>query len=196
MDDSFAFQGTRDPRRLDPRALKFGIAAFVVVLVTGLFAQWAIASERTSFHRLDSVNAVSARQAILQGRQLAVAEAASRTVAVPATVAPSAAVLQAQHEAFAALRAAKALHHRTGTFTAAGPAALTGAESGPVFVDGPSIEPHVVSVSTSKRAWAAAVMSSEGICYYVRVASTGAIRFGIGGACTGADAMSANGSEW
>lgn len=196
MDDSFAFQGTRDPRRLDPRALKFAIAAFVFVLVTGLFARWAIASERISFHRLESANASAARQATLQRQQLTVAEAASQTVAVPATVAPSAAALQAQHEAFAALRAAKALHHRTGTFTAAGPAALTAAEAGLVFVDGPSVEPEVVSVSASERAWAAAVMSSEGICYYVRVAPTDVVRFGTGGACTGADAMRANARAW
>jgi hypothetical protein len=195
MDDSFVFQGARDPRHVDPRALKFGIAAFVFVLVTGFFVRWAIVSERTSLRRLDSANAVLARLVTLPDQQLTVAEA-SQTAAVPATLAPSAAALQAQHEAFAALRAAKALHHRTGTFTAAGPAALTAVETGPVFVDGPSLEPAVVSISASKTAWAAAVMSSEGICYYVKLAPTDAVRYGTGGSCTGADAMSANASAW
>ena len=196
MDDSFAFHGVRDPRHLDPRALKFGVAAFVFMLVVGLFARWAISSERTSLQRVASANAVAARQAVLQRRQLTIAEAASQTVAVPATLAPSAAALQAQHEAFAALRAAKALHHRTGTFTAAGPAALTAAQAGAVFVDGPSVQPQVVSVATTRQAWAAAVMSSEGVCYYVRVAPADVVRFGTGAVCTGAVAMSANGSEW
>jgi hypothetical protein len=139
---------------------------------------------------------LAARQVVLENRQLAVAEAAAPTVAVPATVAPSVAALQAQHEAFAALRAAKALHRSSGTFATAGPAQLTASTAGSVFVDGPSIEPQVVSVSTSKTAWAAAVMSSEGICYYVRVAPTDAVRYGTGVACTGSDAMRASGGRW
>ena len=196
MDDSFAFQGTRDPRHLNPRALKFAVAAFVFVLATGLFARWAIASERTSLHRVDSANASAARRMTLQGRQLSVSRATAATVAGTATVAPTAAALQAQHRAFAALRAAKALHHRTGTFSAAGPAALTTSMHGVVFVDGPSAGPGLVSVSASARSWAAAVMSSEGICYYVRVAPSHVVRYGIGAVCTGAAAMSAEGSAW
>ncbi|MEA2556490.1 MAG: hypothetical protein QOG88_28 [Actinomycetota bacterium] len=196
MDDSFAFQGTRDPRRLHPRVLKLGLAGSALLLVTLVLGAWAVSSERTSFHRMEEANALASRQTVLQNRQLAVAEAATQTVAVAATVDPSVAALQAQHEAFAALRAAKALHRSTGTFTAAGPAELTASTAGRVFVDGPSIEPQVVSVSTSKTAWAAAVMSSEGICYYVRVAPTDAIRYGTGVACTGAAAMRASGGRW
>jgi hypothetical protein len=196
MDDSFAFQGTRDPRRLHPRVLKLGVAGVVFLLVAAVFGGWAISSERTSFHRLEEANALAARQVVLQNRLRAVAEATSPTVAVPVTVVTSAAALQAQHEAFAALRAAKALHRSTGTFIAAGPAQLTASTAAGVFVDGPSVEPQVISVSTSKTAWAAAVMSSEGICYYVRVAPTDAIKYGTGVACTGAAAMRASGGGW
>ena len=196
MDDSFAFQGSRDPRQLDPRAAKFAAAAFVVVLVAGLFVRVAVASERTSFRRLQAANVAAARQATLQARQLTVAEAASQAVAVPATAGPSPAALEAQHVAFAALRAAKAVHRVTGTFAGAGPGQLSTASVGALLVDGPSTEPQIVSVSASSTAWAAAVMSSEGVCYYVRVAPTNAVRYGTGVGCTGTDAMHANGSAW
>ena len=112
MDDSFAFHGTRDPRRLDPRALKFGIAAFVFVLVTGLFAQWAVASERTSFHRLEAARASAARQVTLQGRQLAAAQMTPEEAAVPTAAAPSAAALPEQTSVIALKRRPQAVSAR------------------------------------------------------------------------------------
>ena len=112
MDDSFAFHGTRDPRRLDPRALKFGIAAFVFVLVTGLLVQWAVASERTSFHRLEAARASAARQVTLQGRQLAAAQMTPETAAVSAAAPPSAAALPAQTSLIGAGRRPLALSAR------------------------------------------------------------------------------------
>ena len=94
MDDSFAFHGTRDPRRLDPWALRLAVAGLVLVLVAVTLMGWAVSSERTSFHRLAEENAAAARQALAQSRQSAVAQAAQPMVAVPATIAPSAAAPQ------------------------------------------------------------------------------------------------------
>jgi hypothetical protein len=202
MDDSFAFQGTPDPRRVQPWAVKLGIAAIVVLVAVGLFGGWAASSEHRSLDRVQAANAAAARQASLEAerRTLAATQAAiatpAETVAGTATVVPSAAAQQAQDEAFAALRAAKALHRTTGTFAAAGPAQLSADQAGAVFVDGPSTTPDVVSVSASPTAWAAAVMSTDGVCYYVHVARTDAVGYGSGLSCTGADAMSANRSAW
>lgn len=193
MDESFAFIGTPDPRRLNPWGVRLGVAGTVVVLLASLFVTWAIASERTSLTRLDAANAASGRQVVAQNRQVAVAEAAATG---QATAAPSAAAQQAQAEAFAALRAAKALHRRTGTFAAASPAALSSTEPGAVFVDGPSPDPQIVSVAADESAWAAAVMALDGTCYYVKIAAQDPVRYGSGSACTGADAMGATGSGW
>ncbi len=50
MDDSFAFRTTVPLRRqFDPRLLKTMIVGALVLLGTGLFAAWVVASERESF---------------------------------------------------------------------------------------------------------------------------------------------------
>ncbi|MEP7059935.1 MAG: hypothetical protein ABI828_04325 [Actinomycetota bacterium] len=201
MDDSFVFQGTPDPRHVDPWVVKLGAALAVFLLVAGLFGVWAATSEHRSFSRVQVANAAAARQASLQARQQTIAEARDAAAAVEMvtgtpTVVDSTAALQAQHEAFAALRAAKELHRTTGTFTAAGPAELSTKNVGALFVDGPSTMPEVISVSARPSAWAAAVMSTDGVCYYVHVVPTDDVHYGTGIDCTGADAMSAYGSEW
>ena len=95
MDDSFAFQGTPDARRVEPWAVKLGIAAVVFLLAVGVFGGWAISSEHRSLDRVQAANAAAARQASLQAQQKALAAAqatpAAETVAGTATVVPSAA---------------------------------------------------------------------------------------------------------
>jgi hypothetical protein len=190
MDDSFAFRGIREPRRLDPRALRLGALAFVMTLVVGLFAHWAITSEHASFRRLSAENVAAS------SRQVAAAQAAPSPAPVLTLSTADPGDLTAQHTATTiAHRAAKILR-RTGSFAGAGPASLTEPGTPLLFVDGPSTTPQIVSVAANDTSWAAAVMSASGTCFYVTVAASGTERFGSGAACTGADALSAHGSRW
>ncbi|MGH2539691.1 MAG: hypothetical protein ACRDGK_04155, partial [Actinomycetota bacterium] len=65
-----------------------------------------------------------------------------------------------------------------------------------VFVDGESPVPGVVSVSSTKRVWAAAVMGPSGTCYRVRFSLRAGPSYDTGRPCTGEAAFDAGGSTW
>jgi hypothetical protein len=178
MDDGFSFHTTQRQRRLDPRALKLAILAGVVVLVVGTFANWVIGSERASFARVRA-DASSARGP-----------------ARPSAVTPGLTTddVARGHAQIALVAAEKIV--RTGTFADVSTARLAAARLGFTFVQGPSTEPQMISVASSRTAWAAAVMSDSSTCYYIRLRAGDAVTFGTGLACTGEAALGANDPSW
>jgi len=178
MDDGFSFHTTQRQRRLDPRALKLAILAGVVVLVVGTFANWVIGSERASFARVR-------------------ADAPSvRGPARPSAVNPGLTTddVARGHAQIALVAAEKIV--RTGTFADVSTARLAAAHLGFTFVQGPSTEPQMISVASSRTAWAAAVMSDSSTCYYIRLRAGDAVAFGTGLDCTGDAALGANDPSW
>ncbi len=188
MDDTFAFRSTGRPlrRRVDPVALKAALAAFVVVLVVGLFARWVIASERASEVRKPTPERVGVQ--VLQGVE---------TVADHSPAGPLAEDVAAQKIASRALRAAQKAFGRSGTFADAGPGQLTQLVPEVTFTDGPSQAPSIVSVASTADAWAAAVLSDVGTCWQVRANAGGRVTYGSGAdVCTGAAALDAADRSW
>jgi hypothetical protein len=181
MDDSFAFRTTEPVRRqVDRRLVKAAIGAVVLLGVVGSFANWVIASERRS----------------LSGPPAVVSAPEAASVA-PDPGATSADAHEALRDAFAAARAAS-IDGRT--FVDAGPARLTQLEPGYSYVDGPSTMPRIVSVATSHEIWAAAVMSPDGTCLWIRATLSGDVTrlagdvTGTTGAeCTGSAALGSDG---
>jgi hypothetical protein len=181
MSETFSFRAAPQPlrRRVDPRAVKAAALAFGLVLVLGTFARWVIDSERAS-------EAAASR-----------AER-SAAVEVPAidVVADPRADREARMLARASLRAASRLFDRSGSLAGASPAALSSLVRRSTFVDGPSTASGIVSVSATSRAWAAAVRSDSGTCFYIRVASGGGVTYGTGTGCTGTAALDAADRAW
>jgi hypothetical protein len=179
MDDGFSFHTTQRQRRLDPRALKLAIVAGVVVLVVGTFANWVVSSERASFARVRTGDASTAR-----------------VPARPSVVNPGLTTddVARGHAQIALVAAEKIV--RTGTFADVSTARLAAAHLGFTFVHGPSTEPQMISVASSRTAWAAAVMSDSSTCYYIRLRAADAVTFGTGLDCTGDAALGANDPSW
>ena len=187
MDDTFAFRSTGRPlrRRIDPIALKAALAAFVVVLAVGLFARWVIASERASELHKPAAEHVGVQT--ISGIE---------TVASQAPAGPLPEDVAAQKVANDALAAARKLFGHGGTFADAGPGQLSGLVPGLTFTDGPSQAPSIVSIATTRDAWAAAVMSDAGTCWQVRVGA-GRVSYASGGAsCSGTVALRASDRTW
>lgn len=190
MDDTFAFRSTGRPlrRRVDPVALKAAIAAFVVVLAVGLFARWAIASERASEQRKPAAEAVGVQ--VLQGVE---------TVAAQTPAGPLPEDIAAQRVAERAMRAAQKAFAKGGSFADAGPGQLSQLVPDVTFTDGPSQAPSIVSIATTGDAWAAAVLSDVGTCWQLRVNAGGRISYASGtasDACTGIAALAAPAPSW
>jgi hypothetical protein len=103
--------------------------------------------------------------------------------------------VQAQTNLRSALSAATTAFLDGGSFTSAGPEQLAAIEPAFRYVDGshPSTGANVVSVMASDQAWGAAVLSSSGTCFFIRVVGT-AQAFGSGEPCTGEAAMGATGA--
>jgi hypothetical protein len=179
MDDAFSFRTNQRQRRLDPRALKLAIATGLVVLVVGAFANWVISSERASFARVKTADG-----------SIAHSSARSPVVAPGPTTDDV-----AREHAQIALAAAEHIVQR-GTFADASPAALAVAHLGFTFVEGPSTEPEVISLASSRTAWAAAVMADSSTCYYIRLGSGDVVTFGTGLDCTGVAALGADDLSW
>lgn len=180
MDDAFAFRTTVPiHRQLDPRILKAGVLVGLAALGIGFFAHWVIASEQESFARVEGRGGteVSVRQ-------------------IGAGVAPSMSDADAKEAARMALLAAKAAFAQRRTFQGAGPSQLAELQPGLTFVDGPSTMPRIVSIATTPRAWAAAVRSPGGTCFWVRARGTGLIERGTATECTGASALTATAFGW
>ena len=179
MDDAFSFRTDQRQRRLDPRALRLAIAAGLVALVVGAFANWVISSERASFARVKTADAPT-----------------TDTSARSPVVAPGPTTDDvAREHAQIALAAAEHIVQR-GSFADASPAELTAAHLGFTFVEGPSTEPEIISLASSRTGWAAAVMADSSTCYYIRLGSGDAVTFGTGLDCTGAAALAAHDPSW
>jgi hypothetical protein len=178
MVDTFSFQTTERQRRLDPRAFRLAVVAGVLVLVLGAFANFVVSSERASFARARTSHVVT------QPRPVQPAAAAGPTP-------DDAARLHAEVSLAAAERIVE-----WGTFADASPAGLTNVHLGFTFVEGPSTDPDVISVAFSRTAWAAAVMSGSGTCYYIRLEKGDAVTFGTGSNCTGSAALRAVDASW
>jgi len=179
MGDAFSFHTAQRQRRLDPRALRLAIAAGLVVLVVGAFANWVITSERASFARVRTSDAST-----------------TRVTAGPSAVNPGLTTddVARGHAQIALVAAEKIV--RTGTFADVSTARLAAAHLGFTFVHGPSTEPQMISIASSRTAWAAAVMSDGSTCYFIRLRAGDAVTFGTGLDCTGDAALGANDPSW
>ncbi len=125
------------------------------------------------------------------GRQAAVAGA---SVVQPVNAAQD---VQAQETARNALEAAQTAYAESNTLSSAGPGQLSVIEPAYTWVDGPSTGPSVVSVATTGAAWAAAVRSSSGRCFWIRYEPAKGAAYGSGSACTGQAALAgATGASW
>jgi hypothetical protein len=190
MSDTFAFRRVPIPlrRRVSPRAVKVVAVVLVVGFAMSWFGRWVAASERASLQsapRPVTSNFVDT----LSGAPEAVAAGDTVAVAPDDRLARSA--------AREALAAARQIAHGKVSFVEAGPAQLAKAVPAVTFADGPSAAPQVVSVAAIGTAWAAAVMSTSGRCFYLRVDDRG--RVGYGSAvtdCTGVAALSATDAAW
>ena len=85
---------------------------------------------------------------------------------------------------------------RGAPFLDAGPERLSEIVKRLIFVDGPSPAPGVVSVASTREAWAAAVMGSSGACYWLRYSAQTGPRTAPTEACTGHAALSAADPSW
>jgi len=190
MSDTFAFRGVPIPlrRRVSPRAVKVVAVVLVVGLAVSWFGRWVAASERASLQsapRPPAANLVDT----LSGAEVPAA------VGAPAAVPPE--DFQARATAHDALVAARHIAHGKVSVIEAGPAQLAEAVPGVTFADGPSAAPQVVSVAATGDAWAAAVMSATGRCFYLRLSAHGEVAYGSSTTdCTGVAALRAFGDAW
>jgi hypothetical protein len=190
MSDTFAFRGVPIPlrRRVSPRTVKVVAVVLAVSFAVGWFGSWVAASERESF--------LAAPQPVA-GNFVDTLHGAPPPVPVGNTVAVTPDDRLARSAAREALVAALQIAHGPAALVEAGPAQLAKALPAVTFADGPSGAPQVVSVAATRGAWAAAVMSMSGRCFYVRVESRGRIDYGSSITdCTGAAALDAADAAW
>lgn len=165
-------------RRAKPRAVKGAIAGLAVILSLGMFTHWVIGSEQAS-------------EAALAARPLVAAADEPVDAAAHADAASaSSGDRRARHVLDAAAAVAGRRFDEHASFASAGPAQLSAVLPASTFVYGPSLAPSVVSIATTPHAWAAAVTSSSGACYLIRVRNDRVTR-GIGTTCTGQAALNA-----
>lgn len=147
MSDTFSFEAASRPlrRRVDPRAMRAAVAAFVIFCALGMFARWVIGSERASQRAPSGIVPSS-----LAATSPSVDAAGSAAVA-----GDPAADAAAQRVADRAATAAHRLFDRTGSFAEAGPAQLSSAVPAYSFVDGPSPATLIVSVAGGLDVWGA-----------------------------------------
>ena len=94
--------------------------------------------------------------------------------------------------------AAEIVYNRTASFVEADPASLEDDVPDLTFRSGTeaSFGLDVVSVSSSDRAWAAAVQTRPGACFYIHLRAGEDPRYGAGTECTGEAALRANDTRW
>jgi hypothetical protein len=179
MDEAFSYRTTRRLPRWEPGMVKLAIAGLIALFLIGIFGRWVSDSESSSFARMRAD------------------EGAGQTAATqPADAAAAAAAdAQAQVNAMTAIEIAKRALTNSVTYADASPDALNAVQSELTFQLSPSTSSQVVSIASTDWAWAAAVASSDGTCYYVRLASAG-VTYGTGGECTGDAALGARGTSW
>ncbi len=186
MSDTFEFRMVPIPlrRRVRPRTLVIVFVVLVVGFAVGWFGRWVSASERASF-LLAPAPAQSNFVDTLDG--VVAPEVAGNTVAAPED-------RLARSTARRAVAAARRIAHGPTSFVEAGPAQLAKRMRSVTFSDGPSAAPAVASVAATGHAWAVAVMSTSGRCFYLRLDDGGRIDRGSSLTdCTGAAALGASG---
>jgi cell division septation protein DedD len=191
MSDTFAFRAVPVPlrRRVRPRVVKAVGVALVVLIAMTWFARLVIRSERESFARAERHQTSANLVDTISG-----AGSLQPTVGV---VTVSEDDLSARRTARDALEAARKIAAGPTSFIEAGPGELAKAAHGLTFTDGPSPVPSVVSVAATGSAWAAAVMSDGGRCFYIRVGAGEGVTYGSSVLnCTGAAALEANDPSW
>jgi hypothetical protein len=108
-------------------------------------------------------------------------------------------IAHAQSSLRLAQAAAERVHSQSGSFQDASADDLSRAEPSLSF-EGPddsSAGLDDVSVASSDTAWAAAVQARPGACFYLRLDGDGAVLYGTGMRCTGAEALAlATSSRW
>ena len=181
MDDSFAYRTTVPIRRqVDPRLIKAAFGAVAVLMAVALFGTWVVASERRSLDR-DHPSALAADPAAST-----VPAVDDPAIAVPE---PSATDDDVDEALRLATDAAWAIFTADGSFTGATPARLGALQRGYTYVDGPSTTASVVSVASTRGAWAAAVLGPDGVCVWTTISADGAVGRATGAECTGAAAL-------
>lgn len=196
MDDTFSFVATTMPRRrVDPFALRLAAAATVFVAAVGALGAFVVQHERLADARVQA----DARTSVEAARAQAVAGAegaSGSTQGVEAGLDPAVAAADAQATLEETLALTWEALARGASFADAGPAQLAALTTEPLFVDGPSTNPLIVSVATSETAWAAAVLSLSGDCFWLRVTESGRIDRGTSATCTGHAALVAAPAGW
>jgi hypothetical protein len=190
MSDTFAFRGVPIPlrRRVSPRTVKVVAVVLVVGFAMASFGRWVAASEQASLR---------AAPKPVAGNLVGTLHGASAPVPDGTTLADSPDDRLAQSTAREALDAARQIAHGPSSLAEAGPARLAKAVPAVTFADGPSAAPQVVSVAATGDAWAAAVMSASGRCFYVRVDDHGRVDHGSSVTeCTGGAALGASDAGW
>lgn len=191
MNDTFAFRSVPVPlrRRVSHRAVKAAAVALALVFGLSCFVRWVSDSERASVAAAARHEAGGQIVGTLHGE--APPEATGNLV--PASTEDRA----AQATARRALLAARRIAAGPASFVEAGPAQLARRLPGLTFTDGPSPAPEIVSVAATGDAWAAAVQSSGGRCFSLRVDDAGHVRYGSSLIdCTGVAALRASAPSW
>jgi hypothetical protein len=190
MSDTFAFRAVPVPlrRRVRPRVVKAVAAALVVLIGMTWCARVVIRSERASFARAERHETSANFVDTISGTTLEPTAAA---------VTVSADDLDARRTARDALAAARKIAAGPTAFVEAGPRQLAKATRGLTFTDGASPVPTVVSVAATGNAWGAAVMSSGGRCFYIRMGTGAGVTYGSSVLdCTGVAALEATDRTW
>ena len=182
MDDSFSFRA-RIPmrRRIDPWVFKAVLAIALIALGIGTFAHWVIASEDASMARAAHRRAAAADVAVTQ---------------ISSSADPVSTDADAKEAARIALAAARAGFSERRAFRDAGPAQLSALQPGFVFVDGPSTMARIVSVAWTAGRWAAAIESTTGTCFWIRMDARGVVDRGTMPDCVGSAALTARATGW
>lgn len=189
MDQTFNFRAAPEPwhRRLNPRAIAFAVAAFLVVTGFVAFALWVAESERRSLERTADADVAAPMVGTMAGNDEMTTGDADPDHSIDAA---------ARSAARTALNAARQAARGRATFLDAGPGQLTPLASELIFVDGPSQAPGVVSVASTRDVWGSAVMGPSGTCYLVRFSPVDGVSYGTGVGCTGGEALTIRGSSW
>jgi hypothetical protein len=181
MDEAFSYRTTRRLPRWEPWAVKLAIAGGIALLAMATFGRWVSDSENASFARMRADQGAAEQAAVRPPSGGAAAAAADA---------------QAQVNAMTALEIAKRALSSSVTFADASPDALNAVQSELTFELSPSTSSQDVSIVATDSAWAAAVVSADGTCYYVRLAGAGRVTYGTGTECTGWAALGARGTSW
>ncbi|HTG47515.1 MAG TPA: hypothetical protein VK646_07660 [Actinomycetota bacterium] len=185
MNDTFSIVATAMPRRqVDPFWIRCIVVGVILALLAGGFAMFVTHAQSAADARRVALEATIRRQDQAQAEELA---RQAETAALDQ---------QATANTDVALERARAILTASGSLAAAGPVGLSRSRSLPIFVDGPSTAPSVVSVVAAGSSWAAATMGPSGTCYWVLLRADGTTSYGTGSVCTGRAALGAVDPSW